>query len=640
MNHLIHLCKKDLTCAKPWILGTWLAFGISNLQPWITQKDEAAMAFVFIRLLAPAVMIFLTCARIIHCDAFVGTSGFMRSRPVSPTSLLGQKLVFIAALLVLPAVGFALLQAVCLRVQLSASEYLLLFIEKWLYFSLIAGVAVVFSVISRRVGVMVFYIAGASGILALYGAYVAPGKTFGTSMEDQHLLASLWLVAQVLLPVAALVIAMSWVTQRRIGLTVAVFLLSAGVLTLLLKQWHWNFVDELSKDATSAESVTWHPAIQWMEPPSVIPTYVMKSIPYSRVSRIGHMTGFKDGWTGRLAKFQSEARFADGTVLQSKGDSELALFDYIAPTILPQLGIQVPEDDPMRLYEKSWSWTLFECETSRLQERPEHRAAIRGICTFQLYQPVVLVELPAQAGASTVVGRFIYRIDSLNASDGQISAIVSIHGVALRSMGDSARAPLPMELLFVNPGTRQFTCTRRSGVGSGHTLSGDWIRISDSVLIDRKSAKPVNAGKFLKGARLYVLGTRYGGTITLPYETPEMQLIPVAAIEYPYEASKQRRDRIVSQLESIKVGMNDRAVIDLIGQPDETTPLFEPKIKNAKQIGTTMWYILSQRKKDGSENDIKRVAVGVRLDSHASVSRVDRINLPIAATPAVSGKRE
>ena len=29
---------------------------------------------------------------------------------------------------------------------------------------------------------------------------------------------------------------------------------------------------------------------------------------------------------------------------------------------------------------------------------------------------------------------------------------------------------------------------------------------------------------FLKEARLYVIGTRYGGTIVLPYEIPEMLL--------------------------------------------------------------------------------------------------------------------
>lgn len=100
------------------------------------------------------------------------------------------------------------------------------------------------------------------------------------------------------------------------------------------------------------------------------------------------------------------------------------------------------------------------------------------------------------------------------------------------------------------------------------------------------------------------------------------------SIEYPYEATKGRRDAIIMHLESIKVGMNSKAVIELIGRPDEFTPLYEPKIKKAKQIGTTMWYVLSQHQKDGSENETRQVAVAIRLDSLAKVTRIDRINLP------------
>ena len=101
----------------------------------------------------------------------------------------------------------------------------------------------------------------------------------------------------------------------------------------------------------------------------------------------------------------------------------------------------------------------------------------------------------------------------------------------------------------------------------------------------------------------------------------------LTAIVYPYEAPKVRRDLIVKHLVTIKAGMTSTAIVDLIGQADDKTPLYEPKIKNPRQIGSTMWYILSQRQKDGSENDKRRVAIAVRLDLHGIVSRVDRINL-------------
>jgi hypothetical protein len=152
MNTLIHLCRKDFTFAKPWILGAWLVFAVSIVLPWIHLDEHASQPLMMFRLLAPAALVFLASTRIIHCDPFVGTAGFMGTRPVRATTVLRNKLVLIALALVLPAVVFELLHAACLRVRLSASDYLLLFIENGLFFSLAAGVAVVASVITRGDG--------------------------------------------------------------------------------------------------------------------------------------------------------------------------------------------------------------------------------------------------------------------------------------------------------------------------------------------------------------------------------------------------------------------------------------------------------------------------------------------------------
>lgn len=525
MKTLIHLCKKDFAFAKPWIVGTWLAFAIGNILPWVSPAGEASLPFVMIRLLAPAVMIFLASTRIIHCDPFVGSSGFMGTRPLRATTLLRNKVILIALVLVLPAVGVALLHAACMRVQLSASDYLLLFIENCLCFALIAGAAVVFSVVTRGVGVMAISIVGTLSMLLLIVAFYAPPKPFGVSLEDRHLLASVWLVAQAFLPIAAVAIAMSWVARRRIWMTAAVSLLSAGILITLVKRWNWNFVETMSKDATAAEIVSERAEVQWTGAPRFGSNSSRNNITYSQVTRPGRVTGLKDGWTGKLVKFQSQARFADSAVWTSEGISVLFQFDDLAPAMLPQLGIQVSEDHPMRLNKKSWNWPLFECEESRLQKMPGRIASIYGIGIFQLYQPVVLVELPAQAGASAVRGRFLYRIDSLNAFEGQISVKFSIRGVALSSKGDGSKALQPVELLLVNPSTKEFTNT--SGSGWSSITGGELMTFSKTVLIDSQSAsasRPDDAEEFLKNARLYILGIRYGGNIVLPYEISEMKL--------------------------------------------------------------------------------------------------------------------
>lgn len=99
------------------------------------------------------------------------------------------------------------------------------------------------------------------------------------------------------------------------------------------------------------------------------------------------------------------------------------------------------------------------------------------------------------------------------------------------------------------------------------------------------------------------------------------------AITYPYAAPAERQRLIRTRSAAIKPGMSSKEVIAILKNPDETTPLYEPKVKKPLTIGTTMWYIVSQRTEHGSQNEIQQVALAVRLDLKGNVSRVDRINL-------------
>lgn len=523
MTTLLHLCKKDFTFAKPWILGTWFALAISNVLPWISPDGRAGEPFMMIRLLAPVVMIFLTSSRIIHCDSFVGNSGFMGTRPVRAATLLRNKLVLIAFVLVLPAVGFALLHAACMRVNLSALEWLLLFIENWLYFSLIAGAAVAYAVISRNVGIMVILIIATPSLFLMLLAMFNLNWPFGESLQEQHLKASFQLVAQAFLSVAAVAIAMSWVAMRRVWLTAAGFLVCAAFLVAPGLLWKWNFVDELSKDTTTAEIVSEIAEVQWTDEPRFGSNSSKDNITYSQVTREGIITGLKDGWTGKLVKFQSEARFKDGTVWRSAGDSKFDTPGLLALAILPQLGIDLAGRQFAMVRENINAGTLFECERNRLREVSDRRASIHGTGTFQLDRPIILAELPVQAGASAVGGRFRYRIESLDNSKTQIRVNVSIRGVPLISLGDAANEPYRTEFLLVNPATREFTTTESGG---SSRAGNQWSTLHQTFSINEELglARRPDAKEFLKGARLYILGKHYGGNIELPFEIPEMLL--------------------------------------------------------------------------------------------------------------------
>lgn len=526
MNTLIHLCKKDFTYAKPWIFGTWLTLAISTLLPWISPEGEAAAPFMMFQRLAPAVMIFLTCAKIIHCDPFVGTTGFMATRPVRATTLLRNKLILIALVLVLPAVGFALLQAACMQVNLSALEWLLLIIENWLYFSLIAGAAAAVSVICHNVGSMVIFIVLSLIFLWLCMAFFGPSyRLIGTNIEDRHLRDTFRLVTLAFLPIASIAIAMSWAAMRRIWLTVAGFLLCAAFLVSPGTFWKWNFVDEMSRDTRAADIVSDHAEVQWTDAPRFYSrAKSINNIAYSQVTRPGRVTGLKDGWTGKLVKFQSEARFKDGTVLKSEGVSKNGAFEDSKPVILPQLGIDIAGKQFTRNIVTNLAWPLFECEKSRLLEISDRRASIHGTGTFQLNQPVILAELPAQAGASVVIGRFLFKIDSLTPYDDQIHLRLRSRGVPLTSLGDRSWEIGRTEFLLVNPVTKEFTGT--SGAGAYGLAGNVWQTVKETFWIQQEIGLThwSSPKEFLQGARLYIIGKRYGGTINLPFEIPEMLL--------------------------------------------------------------------------------------------------------------------
>ena len=184
----------------------------------------------------------------------------------------------------------------------------------------------------------------------------------------------------------------------------------------------------------------------------------------------------------QLVKFQSEARFADCTVWTSEGGSDFHPFDDLAPGILPQLGIQVPENHPLRNYQKFQAWTLFECEKRRLEKQSNRRASVRGTGIIQLYQPCIFGDMAATPGASVVNGRFRYRLDSVSTFENKIFYKISIRGVALNSRGDSARDFENVEFLFATPKTGKFTNARGSGGSS--RVSGGWISMHRSVSLD------------------------------------------------------------------------------------------------------------------------------------------------------------
>lgn len=94
-------------------------------------------------------------------------------------------------------------------------------------------------------------------------------------------------------------------------------------------------------------------------------------------------------------------------------------------------------------------------------------------------------------------------------------------------------------------------------------------------------------------------------------------------IKYPYHASKERTAQITSNYKKIKEGMTPQQVKSLLGEPDETCPLYEPKIWKPKQVGYSQWFIIQRNCENGSVKEKDEILVGIRYDLQWKVAAVD-----------------
>jgi hypothetical protein len=198
--------------------------------------------------------------------------------------------------------------------------------------------------------------------------------------------------------------------------------------------------------------------------------------------------------------------------------------------VLPQAGIELPDDDPMQSMHTRQGWNLFECDESRLQGQSKRNAALSGKAKFAISKPVILRELAAEVGATAIHGRHDYRVEHIDVVTRGIAVRVSVRGIELKIAGDLSASLPALNLLLVNPRTKEFLCTR--GIGGRQTSHRTSLMGMKQTTIDvefepdqRAPARfPANPRDFLNGARLYIVGNLYGGTITRPYEIPEILL--------------------------------------------------------------------------------------------------------------------
>lgn len=91
---------------------------------------------------------------------------------------------------------------------------------------------------------------------------------------------------------------------------------------------------------------------------------------------------------------------------------------------------------------------------------------------------------------------------------------------------------------------------------------------------------------------------------------------------YPFFASAERAAQIRQGYPGISAGMTPTQVANILGEPDEIRPLYEPKMKAPKLIGHTEWYVIRRLAASGSVDDKQEIQVRVSYGLDKRVSRI------------------
>jgi len=525
MATLIHLCRKDYSFAKHVLLGSWAMFLVAALMPaFITGAlVDAAAPILGLVFAAPLFLVFAATLRILRADSFTGGNAFIGTRPVTMTLLGLSKLIAIAVFVLWPYLLAQVIGVLALRVHLTPADWVLFLAEKKLLFGLPAAIALIVGTHTRNfVWTTMLTIAFAALMIWLAATIFGRPGGFNFITEARHLKASQWLVAQVLISSAAILLAWLWMAQRRMSWSIGAGLLALAVVAGVSTQWKVNFVSLLARSEVDANIVASDLRIAWLGEPRISGSS-RNNVPFTTVIRDVKVDGVPDGWMASPSDVRSTARFPDGGIIAGEATNSRYYGDS-SRALLPSLGVELPLKHSIRSGDgRGLTW--FETATSLLRDHIDPTATISGECMIELAQPVILANLPAQSGTSASHGRFRYRIEQVEASGGGISLKLAVYGVDLASRGDWRNRQDDIEILLINRKTGEHTTIgRMSGSSSG---GPGWLTMRRDLRIDdwpdRQTSDPQT---FLKDARLYLIGRRHGGTVRVPFEIPDIELEP------------------------------------------------------------------------------------------------------------------
>ena len=142
--------------------------------------------------------------------------------------------------------------------------------------------------------------------------------------------------------------------------------------------------------------------------------------------------------------------------------------------------------------------------------------------------------------------------------------------------------------------------------------------------VKQLQGKPVSDKEFAAASEAatnlgyWLLGGQISGGTELD------QIVTKKISSYPFFATKEREATIRTSYKRVKTNMSPEDVKNILGEPDEIKPTFEPVIKNGSLFGYTYWYVIQRLVQYGSVNEKSEILVRVGFNLNNQVTRVDK----------------
>jgi len=118
-------------------------------------------------------------------------------------------------------------------------------------------------------------------------------------------------------------------------------------------------------------------------------------------------------------------------------------------------------------------------------------------------------------------------------------------------------------------------------------------------------------------------------------------------LNYPYHATDDRRERILSNWRSVKPGMSSGEVEALLGDPDEVNKTYEPQMYKPAETGKSYVYLIERLEANGSVKSMKEILIRIHMDQSGRVKNIIPVglaqlpsSLPSPYTPSSSVSSE